>query len=286
MTSGDYLPPKRPPTQRGHLERLVNQYGRSRGIAVDRVRRRLSVVTLIGALDRVRGDDGPRFLIKGGISMELRLGLAARATKDVDVVFRGDPSELVDALDEAFAQPYSGFEFRRKTELEPIRETGSHRFDVQVSFHGKSWETIQVEAAPAEADEAEIVVAAISLADFSLDGPDRITCLSLRYQIAQKLHAVTETPADGRTNLRHWDLTDLILLQTLVPEDLAGVRAACSEVFEARATHPWPPALDVVDLWREPYLADVERMGVDLPADVDQAAEKVRRFIAEIDRAR
>jgi hypothetical protein len=88
MTSRDYQPPKRPPTQRGHLERLVNQYGRSRGIAVARVRRRLSVVTLIGALDRVRADDGPRFLVKGGTSMEIRLGLAARATKDVDVIFR------------------------------------------------------------------------------------------------------------------------------------------------------------------------------------------------------
>lgn len=286
MTSDDYQPPKRSPKQRGHLERLVNQYGRSRGIAVDRIRRRLSVLTLIGALDRVRGDDGPRFLVKGGISMELRLGLAARATKDVDVVFRGDPDQLVDALDEAFAQPYSGFEFRRKTELESIRETGSKRFDVQVTFHGKGWETIQVEVAPPEADEAEIVLAAISLADFSLDGPDRIACLSLRFQIAQKLHAVTEKPVDGRTNLRHWDLIDIILLRALAPEDLAEVRAACNEIFETRATHAWPPTLDVVELWREPFLADVARMGVGLPRDVDQAAEEVRRFIAEIDRAR
>lgn len=165
MTSSDYQPPKRAPTQRGHLERLVNQYGRSRGVAVGRVRRRLSAVSLIGALDRVGGDDGPRFLVKGGISMELRLGLTARATKDVDVIFRGDAGELLDALDDAFAQPYSGFEFRRKTELEPIRETGTHRFDAQVNFRGKSWETIQVEVAPPEVDESEIVVAALDLVD-------------------------------------------------------------------------------------------------------------------------
>src|SRR5215208_7131999 len=98
MTSRDYRPPKRSPTQRAHLERLVNQYGRTHGIAVARVRRRLSVVSLIGALHRVRGDDGPRFLVKGGISMELRLGLQARATKDIDVVFRGERDQLVEAL--------------------------------------------------------------------------------------------------------------------------------------------------------------------------------------------
>jgi hypothetical protein len=39
---------------------------------------------LIGALDRVRDDDEPRFLVKGGVSMELRLGLDARSTQDVD----------------------------------------------------------------------------------------------------------------------------------------------------------------------------------------------------------
>jgi hypothetical protein len=66
-------------------------------------------MALIGALDRVRADDGPRFLVKGGVSIELRLGLRVRATKDVDLVFRGEADEMLDALEEAFAQPYSGF---------------------------------------------------------------------------------------------------------------------------------------------------------------------------------
>jgi hypothetical protein len=280
-----YDPPKRPPTQRGHLERLVNEYGRSRGIAAGRVRRRLSVLTLIGALDRVRDKAGPRFLVKGGISMEIRLGLAARATKDVDVVFRGDPDRLTDALDDAFATPYSGFEFRRKTVLEPIRETGSHRFEVQVSFRGKSWETIQVEVAGPEAEEVELVRTAIDLADFTLDGPEEVACLSLRFQIAQKLHAVTERPGDGRTNHRYWDVIDLVLLRPLV-SDVAAVRAACLEVFAVRGTHEWPPSLDIVERWREPYRADVARLGVDLPNDLDGGVDAVRQFIAEIDRAR
>jgi hypothetical protein len=280
-----YDPPKRPPTQRGHLERLVNEYGRSRGIAVGRVRRRLSVLTLIGALDRVRDDEGSRFLVKGGISMEIRLGLAARATKDVDIVFRGDSEQLLQALDDAFATPYAGFDFRRKTPLEPIRETGSHRFEVQVSFRGKSWETLQVEVAGPEVDEVELVPAAIDLADFTLDGPEEVPCLSLRFQIAQKLHAVTERPTDGRLNYRYWDVIDLILLKPLV-RDLTAVRAACLEVFGLRATHAWPPSLDIVDRWREPYRADVARLGVELPAELGDGIDAVRRFIVEIDRAR
>jgi hypothetical protein len=37
----------------------------------------------------------------------------------------------------------------------------------------------------------------------------------VRYQIAQKLHAVTERPS-GRENARYWDLIDLLLLRGLV----------------------------------------------------------------------
>jgi len=60
-----YDPPKRPPTQRGHLERLVTQYGRSHGIAASRVRRRLSVLTLIGALEPIRETGSHRFASRG-----------------------------------------------------------------------------------------------------------------------------------------------------------------------------------------------------------------------------
>lgn len=35
------------------------------------------------------GEGKPLFAVKGGVSMELRLGLRARTTKDFDAVFRG-----------------------------------------------------------------------------------------------------------------------------------------------------------------------------------------------------
>ena len=112
--SSEFKPPRRTPSQRGHLERLTGDYGRAHGIAHERARRWLSLVSFAGALDTVRADDGARFLIKGGASMELRLGVGARTTKDIDVVFRGTPREMLDALEEAFAQPYGSFSFRRK----------------------------------------------------------------------------------------------------------------------------------------------------------------------------
>jgi hypothetical protein len=284
MNLVEFKPPKRTPTQRGHLERLVTAYGRAHGIAADRARRWLSVVSLAGALETVRTGDGPGFLIKGGTSMELRLGIEARTTKDVDIVFRGNPDVMIDALEGAFAQPYGGFSFRRKGEVEDIRDTGSRRLSVQVGFGGRDWQTLQIEVAQPEFPEHELVAVAISIADFKLDTPEHVACLSLRYQIAQKIHAVTEKP-ENRPNLRHWDLIDLILLRDLLEGDLNSTREACVETFGTRSTHAWPPELEVPEVWREPYAASVAEIDIGLPDNVEDAAEEVRAFIASIDDA-
>lgn len=57
---------------------------------------------------------GPRrFLLKGGVAMELRLRLRARATKDIDiVVFAETDDDLVDTLQAALETDYLGFGFR------------------------------------------------------------------------------------------------------------------------------------------------------------------------------
>jgi hypothetical protein len=284
LSHSEFKPPRRAPSRRGHLERLTGDYGRAHGIAHERARRWLSLVSFAGALDSVRADDGARFLIKGGASMELRLGMGARTTKDIDVVFRGAPREMLDALEEAFAQPYGSFSFRRKGPVEDIRETGSRRLFVQVSFADKDWQTLQIEVARPEATEAELVPVAIGIADFKLDGPQRVACLALRYQVAQKIHAVTEQP-DGRANHRFWDLVDLQLQRELLGNDLARVREACLEIFAGRDLHPWPPELVVPDDWREPYAVVAGELDAGLPLDVDSAANQVRGFIAAIDAA-
>lgn len=284
MSPPEFKPPRRAPTQRGHLERLAGDYGRANGIAHERARRWLSLVSLAGALDPIRTDDEPRFLIKGGASMELRLGIRARTTKDVDIVFRGSPDEMLSALEDAFARPYGNFTFRRKGPVEEIRETGSRRLLVQVGFAGKDWQTLQIEMARPEATEPELVPVAIGIADFKLDGPERVACLALRFQVAQKIHAVTEQP-DGRINHRYWDLIDLQIQRELLGDDLARVREACVETFVGRRLHSWPPELVVPAAWREPYAAAADELEVDLPVDVDDATKVVRDFIAAIDAA-
>jgi hypothetical protein len=159
---------------------------------------------------------------------------------------------------------------------------GVARVEFALSFSGKPWGTVQVDVARREADGAEVeMVDAISLAPFGLETPGALPCLSLPYHIAQKIHALTVVPADGRRNERFRDLVDLILLESWVT-DLEAVRTACHSVFEVRGTHAWPPFFTLPDHWEEPFA----RMASDLrlpTSDAYDAAIRVREFISRID---
>ena len=280
-----YHPPKRTPTQVGHLERLLQSYSRATGVAPNRLRRWMTMMVMIGALDRVQADpDQLLFLVKGGVAMELRLRQGARATRDLDMVFLGDPDRLLAALDVALAEPYSLFSFQRGP-AESVGTTGSQRLDVKVAFNGRSWATVRLEVSPPEgqAGNESQLLEAISIEDFGLIGPEQVRCLSLRYQIAQKLHACTEVFPTGRPNDRFRDLIDLLLLRALDP-DLTAIRQACTDIFTARQKHAWPPDLTAPSSWAEPYARLAGELAFAI-SDLDEAVTSVRAFITEIDAA-
>jgi hypothetical protein len=102
---------------------------------------------------------------------------------------------------------------------------------------------------------------------------------SLRFQIAQKLHAVSERPAE-RTNDRFRDLVDLLVLRNRI-DDRPALRRACETTFASRATHPWPPSLDAPTTWQSGYASLAAEVGLQ-PVDVDDAAANLRELIAAI----
>lgn len=185
-------------------------------------------------------------------------------------------------MDEALAQPYAGFTFQRHA----VGTFGGGRFrkvEVKLFYRDRSWATLKLEVAQRESGKINAeTVAAIPLDEFGLLGPEAVPCLSTRFQIAQKIHAVTAQFED-RHNDRFRDLIDLILLRD-ISEDREAIRAACIEIFDVRAKHAWPPELVIQYGWAErfPALARATQFPI---TDVGQAAVEVRAFIAEIDAA-
>ncbi len=241
-------------------------------------------MAFLGALERVSEEDSSvRFLIKGGMACELRFQDRARTTRDLDALFHGSLDELLEALDAAFTTPYSGFSFSYAPP-EAVGETAAHRFDVKLAYESRSWATLRIEVSPSEGQAHELEsLPALSVSEFGLTGPITVACLSLRFQIAQKIHACTERFLD-RENERVHDLIDLQLMEELI-EDHSRVKSACIEIFGLRGTHPWPPVLTFEPAWPAIYRELAAEL--DFPtSDITGAISRVQALIDRIQSAK
>lgn len=245
-------------------------------------------MVLAAMLATVRdSDDRPLFLLKGGVTMELRLDLRARATQDLDAAVRAHSTEMLDRFRDALDAGHDDFA-ATTADVHRVGDTGAMRATVKLSYRGRSWGTVPVEMAPIEGGAGEDIerVPARALDRLGIAGPADVPCLSVRYQLAQKLHACTEVFDEGPANARFRDLIDVLLLrELLMPDDLSRVRVACIEIFALRDKHAWPPTLTTPSAWSAPYADLATEMAFPLVA-VDDAANAVRYLIDEIDAAR
>ena len=87
MTAG-----RKPPHNVQVLQRWVGELARDDGIAPARLQRWISFMVVAGLLEHARDEQlDPLFVLKGGAAMELRLGLRARATSDVEHIHAAGP---------------------------------------------------------------------------------------------------------------------------------------------------------------------------------------------------
>ena len=268
------------------LQSWIREYADQQQMAESRVRRTISFMLVALPLEHsLDGEGKPLFAVKGGVSMELRLGLRARTTKDFDAVFRGAFEGWLAALDDALAADIEEFSFSRE-EPEAIRDTKSFRVNIIIDFKGKRWGKVQFEVAPVEVGSVLDVdqVDPFDIGQFGLRAPGQISVVGLPYLIAQKLHACTEV-FEGEENARVHDLMDLLLARDLLaPKDLRRVREACTAIFDNRQKQAWPPQLTVYRSWGETYARLTAEEGFPV-GDVEEAAALVGEFIAEIDAA-
>jgi hypothetical protein len=232
----------------------------------------LASTVVIAALQRaLASDQQPLFLVKGGLYLELRLGLKARTTKDVDTLFRGGAEEFERAVDEVLTEPWGPFTFER-TKLERVtkapRLIKPYRFDVKLIVRGKTWRRIQVEVSFPEGRVGSTTapVPAPDVGFFGVKSPDEIVGIVMDYQVAQKSHAATDPddPPD-MINDRVRDVIDLVLIKenlysgNSIPPTL---KAACVDVFNARAEEAratgatpryWPTTFVANTAWERAY---------------------------------
>ena len=255
------------------------------------------------ALQAAIGSAGePLFLLKGGTMLQHRLPGVTRATTDLDGLVRGDLDDFLTELDTVLREPWGPLTFRReKAEMIdiPYKLIKPRRFDLVILLNGVTWRRIQVEVSPDEGNagaEAEQIVPP-SLAGFGLPTPDHLVTLTLRYQIAQKVHAVTDPYEPPQyLNDRSRDIVDLLLLRDLVTGSsyplLVDIRTAIVDIFDTRAAEAiatgqppryWPSRLIAYPHWQVSYKKAAESTGVTLP--LEKAVTEVNNWLDEIDAA-
>jgi hypothetical protein len=276
---------KKLPGDVSHLQRLIGDHAADRKMPPARLQRWLNAMIVTAVLDRIRDEHGdPIFLLKGGVAMELRLQLRARATSDYDAAFRTRTEEVIDHLDEALAQPWNSFNLTRDAP-EIIKNTKAVQIRLRLSYKRRSWGSVYLQMAPVEGKmgREHDCVEAMSLDPLQVPLPEAANCVSLRYQVAQKLHACTEVFDEGRENDRFRDVMDILLVEDLLYDiGLAHVREACVDIFTVRNKHTWPPTVTVYDSWRVPF-AELARENGFTPEDIDEAAAALTKLIAAIE---
>jgi hypothetical protein len=215
-------PPGSPTVRRSALERRITRAAVERGTTQTRLRRLIGFTLLCEVLAEAqyRGIL-PLFFIKGGVAIELRLGLASRATRDIDIGLCAPPEKLLPVLDEALAVGFDDFRLRRPRAAR-VLENGIHRLEIALDYLDRPWATIAVDLGPATEDAETDVVPALDLRDVELATGHAIPCLAIHEQIAQKMHALTEPEPHGQPNPRARDVLDILLLIDRLNIELAG----------------------------------------------------------------
>jgi hypothetical protein len=237
-------------------------------VVFDRIAARLSVAE-------------QEWVLKGGAALEFRLGLRARATKDLDLVLRSEPSNgatirdvLIETLTSDVDRDRFVFTVGHPTELATdAAGNPGWRFPVDGALAGKTFIAVKMDVVlrPVELAATERISLPGKL-DFAGIRPRTIESSDRSQHFAEKLHALTRDYG-LRPNTRVKDLVDLLLLihNGLSPDEhlLAVVR----HVFTVRATHQVPTGIpDPPPAWRDEYpalAASAELNEQDLPTALD-----------------
>jgi len=217
-------------------DRLRNQAHAS-GVPLVRLRKLVAFDRFLARLAAIQPD---RWVLKGGLGLQLRLGERARTTQDVDLLLTlGDPFALLAEAARADLGDWFAFE----VSLGPSTTGGAQRarrFSTRSLLDSRTFETFRVDVGLEDALllPGEMLSGAALLAFADLQ-PARVLCYSLGQQLAEKVHAYS-MPRLSREGSRVRDLIDILVIASLATLEAATLRSVLQATFDRHATHPVP----------------------------------------------
>jgi len=229
-------------------------------------------------------------VVKGGSGLKLRYGLSlTRATMDLDTACQGDIPAFAEELSQSLKSGWCGFS-GTVVKRDPAKPRDvppqyvMQPYAVRLTYNGQPWCTVDLEVGFNELGDAEESDFALSdevaqiftALGFSI--PDAVPLMKCEYQIAQKLHGLTE-PESKRAH----DLIDLQLILDHSQVDFAKVSQICRRLFSFRRMQPWPPRVVKGADWETSYNDANFKHGV--ARSVDEAIDWANFLIEKIDKS-
>lgn len=191
------------------LEARIKQ-AQSEAVGLSRLRKRIVFEQLLA---RLVAQAPGEWVLKGGFALELRLGNAARSTKDADFDWRHGEDDAVEMLLDAAARDLGDlFIFAlERSDADAELPGGGQRWRVTATLAGRLFERVVIDLGFAA--EPVLVPDAImtsNLLGFAGIESVRVPALAVEQHLAEKLHAYTRVYAGGRTSTRVKDLVDVV----------------------------------------------------------------------------
>lgn len=229
----------------------------------------------------------PDGVVKGGSAIKLRLGdSGTRFTTDLDVARAESLQNFTKDLQKKLEDGWEGFTGRPVigTPAQPKNVPAQYvmqPFEVKLSYLGKPWYTVKLEVGHNEIGDADSADFCLSddvaelFESLGFPKPHPIPLMKLHYQVAQKLHALTE-PGSRRAH----DLIDLQLLMMDDELDYVLTNITCKRLFDYRSMQPWPTIVVANDAWEPEYQSQSE--GLANIMSLDRAIEWANELIRQI----
>lgn len=225
------------------------------------------------------------YLAKGGMALELRFGIRARASGDLDIGIVAGGQPLLELFDRVLAVGFHDFTFTRRGEPDILENARTYRVGVKIAYRGRAFGTLNIDLNEASHETAVTIEQTGLLTAIGLPGPLNVPLLDPYLQIAHKLHGATEPNRADYVNRRHRDLLDVLIMRTDKRSslDLKRLRDVVVKEFARRPHHTrWPPIFSLPAEWRDELVREAQQAGFQY-TDPDEMARRFTAFIAEIE---
>lgn len=255
------------------LEERLRRQAQETGLPLARLRKMAAFERFLA---RLVADQPEAWVLKGGLALQVRLGLRARATQDVDLLLTANITRetihatLVRAC-RAIREDWFAYEVAQPTS-QPLR------FPVRALLDGRPFETFHLDVGIGdpllEPPETLRLPSAFAFAELP---PVAFPAYPVSQQIAEKVHACTRSyPVGESSRIKDW--VDILLLAQQSRLDAAALRRALQATFQTRATHPLPDTFPAFDrAWEKQFQRLAKQTGLTLT--LAQAADLLRQFL-------